>query len=210
MTDAPEQPRPHPTSMAVWGAPSPVPMQSTFQVKVGVKCAEGCALAGRLVRVTDEAGSTIGEAPLGEKPWKGTQGLYVAELSLQAPAAENVFNWSTSFAGDDSETPHDGASTTFSFRTAGPPEHTVVVKVVDRDEGKPLGGITVLMGLYRAVTDAHGHATFAVPKSTYELKLRNREAEAPSTTVEVDQSCSVEILARPAPQSGPDETEIWM
>ena len=51
---------PHPTSIAVWGVPSPVVVDGRFAVQVGVKCAAGCALAGQPVVVRDEAGADIG------------------------------------------------------------------------------------------------------------------------------------------------------
>ena len=202
--------KPHSTSMAVWGAPTPVAIDSTFNVKVGVKCKAGCRLAGQLVQVTDEAGSHIGEGRLGQAPWPGTRGLYVAELSLPAPATEKVSRWSGSFAGGTLPSPHDSTSAAFSFRTAKPPEHTVAVKVTDRDTGTPLAGVAVFMGVYRAATDARGVAKLDLPKSTYELIVRRRDYEAPSRTVEIDRETSVEIHACLVPEPNPDEEEVWM
>lgn len=200
----------HSTSMAVWGAPTPVAMHSSFNVKVGVKCSAGCRLAGQFVQVSDEAGSNIGEGRLGEAPWPGTRGLYVAELSLPAPATEKVSSWSGSFVGDGLPSPHESASVAFSFRTAKPPEHTVVVKVTERDAGTPLAGVAVFMGVYRATTDARGLAKLELPKSTYELIVRKRDYEAPSMTVEVDRETTVEIQACLVPETNPDEEEVWM
>ena len=61
--------RPHTTSMAVWGAPSPVVMNSPFKVKVGVKCSSLCQLTGRIVEIRNESGTKIGEGTLSETPW---------------------------------------------------------------------------------------------------------------------------------------------
>ena len=38
--------RPHTTSMAVWDVPSPVVMNRSFKVKVGVKCSATCQPGG--------------------------------------------------------------------------------------------------------------------------------------------------------------------
>lgn len=199
----------HSTSVAVWGAPSPVTVQSSFNVKVGVKCSAGCRLAGHRVQVLDEKGSLIGEAPLGDALWAGTRGLYVAELTLPAPAIEDIFSWSGSFPGDAASR-HELASVAFSFRTAAPPEHSVVVKVTDREAGHPLGGVELFMGIYRAATDAHGLAKFELPKNTYELKVRERDGEAAPMTVEVDGNTAVEIQASLTPEPTPEEKELWM
>ena len=181
-----------------------------FDVKVGVKCSAGCRLAGHGVKASDEAGSNMGEGRLGEAPWPGTRGLYVAELNLPAPATEKVSSWSSSFLGDGLASPHESASVAFSFRTAKPPEHTVVVKVTERDAGTPLAGVAVFMGVYRATTDARGLAKLELPKSTYELIVRKRDYEAPSMTVEVDRETTVEIQACLVPETNPDEEEVWM
>ena len=199
----------HSTSVAVWGAPSPVTMGRSFTIKVGVKCSAGCRLAGQLVQVSDEKGSRIGVGRLGDALWAGTRGLYVAELTLPAPAIEDVFNWSGSFPGDKAS-PHEHAAVAFSFRTAKPPEHTVVVKVTDREAGEPLGGVELFMGIYRAATNAHGLAKFGLPKSTYELTVRERDGEAPPMTVDVNGDTTVEIQAAPTPETSPDEKELWM
>lgn len=208
MTGTHEETETHPTSMAVWGTPSPVALESTFDVKVGVKCAEGCRLAGQLVRVSDEAGIVLGEARLGDAPWKDTQGLYVAELSLPAPPTEDVFKWSASFSDEAPEATHEAASAVFSFRTARPPEHTVIVEVTDRDEGTPLQDVAVMMGLYRSKTDASGLAKFDLPADTYEMRVRAQDAEAPPIKVAVDKPCTVKIQA--TPPRDPDEAELWM
>ena len=51
--------RPHTTSMAVWDVPSPVVMNRSFKVKVGVKCSSACSLAGHLIEVCDDGGTQV-------------------------------------------------------------------------------------------------------------------------------------------------------
>jgi len=201
---------PHRTSVAVWGAPTPVAVHSTFTVKVGVSCSAGCRLAGQVVRVNDEAGSCVAEGRLGEAPWPRTRGLYVAELSLPATATERVLYWTGSFSGDALTPPHESASSLFSFRTVEPPEHAVVVEVKERDAGAPLGGVGVFMGIHHATTDARGRAVLRLPKGTYTLVVRRRGCERPSLSVRVDRERTFAIQMGLVPEADPDEEEIWM
>lgn len=210
MSRDPQGSNAHTTSMAVWSTTTPVAVRGTLEVKVGAKCSAGCRLAGQLVHVSDEAGLKIGEARLGDSPWPGTRGLYVAELSVVAPATEKVFGWSGSFAGDALGAPHESASAAFSFRTVRPPEHTVVVKVTDRDAGTVLAGVRLFMGAYHTTTDAHGLGKLDLPQSTYELMARKRGYDAPSMTVEVVRDTSIEMKVRPVLETNPEEEELWM
>lgn len=93
-------PPPHPTSLAVWGVPSPVVVNRHFRVTVGVKCADACPLAGQRVVVHDETGAEVGNGRLGESPVPGTHALYAAEVTLTAPAREGVHSWSAAFAAE--------------------------------------------------------------------------------------------------------------
>lgn len=89
----------HPTSIAVWGVPSPVVVSRRFAATVGVKCAAGCPLAGREVVVRDAAGADVGHGSLGESPAPGTRALYAAEVMLEAPAEAGVHAWTAAFGG---------------------------------------------------------------------------------------------------------------
>ncbi|MYN67843.1 MAG: carboxypeptidase regulatory-like domain-containing protein [Acidobacteria bacterium] len=91
----------HPTSIAVWGVPSPVVVSRRFAATVGVKCAAGCPLAGRQVVVRDAAGADVGHGSLGESPAPGTRALYAAEVMLEAPAEEGVHAWTAAFGGTE-------------------------------------------------------------------------------------------------------------
>ena len=201
--------KPHTTSMAVWGVPAPVVMDSLFKVQVGVKCSSTCKLTGQFVEVTEEGGSKIFEGRLGESPRHGSSGLYVAEVSLPAPDTEGVSCWSVAFAGDKLGSPHQGAFATFSFRTAKPPEHGVKVEVTERDAG-PIAGAEVFVGIYRASTDERGLADLELPKGTYELNVRKPGYETPRVIVEVVRDVSVGIEASRLPKGNPDEDQVWM
>jgi hypothetical protein len=202
--------KPHDTSMIVWSRPAPVAIGSRFEVRVGVRCSAGCDLTGQLVEIRDHAGSPVGEGRLGSTPWPGTESLYVGDVSLPAPATEGVSSWSALFAADGLHLPHEGASAIFGFRTARPPEHTVVVKVVEEGTEAPLVDIEVHVGLfYRASTDAQGMAKVELPKGTYEVKIRKRGYEALPMALEVVEDIAVRVSAHPVQERDPDD-DAWM
>ena len=87
----------HPTSVAVWGAPSPVVAASRFTVTVGVKCAAACPLAGRPVVIRDETGRDLGHGALGAQPAAGTRAMYTAAMTLTAPPEPGVHAWTAAF-----------------------------------------------------------------------------------------------------------------
>ena len=91
------EPQPHPTSVAVWGAPSPVVAASRFTVTVGVKCSAACRLAGRPVVIRDGTGRDLGRGILGAEPAAGTSALYAASVTLTAPREPGVHAWTAAF-----------------------------------------------------------------------------------------------------------------
>ena len=108
MTGEPQPP--HPTSVAVWGAPSPVAAASRFTATVGVKCAAGCPLAGHPVAIRDETGRELGRGTLGAAPAAGTRALYAAAVALTAPREPGVHAWTAAFPGGAAEPPAAGAT----------------------------------------------------------------------------------------------------
>jgi hypothetical protein len=202
--------RPHTTSMAVWDVPSPVVMNRWFKVKVGVKCSAMCRLAGQLIDIGDEAGAQVGEARLGEAPWRGTSGLYVAEVELNAPTTEGIFAWSAGFAADGPGLPHERVSATFGFRTARPPEHRVTFKVTDKETKIPVENVEVRLGVYRASTDAQGLARLELPGGVYTLHAWKGGYQTPSRTVEVSKDLMIQIEALLSPEKDPDDERVWM
>jgi hypothetical protein len=202
--------RPHATSMAVWGVPSPVVMNRPFTVKVGVKCSPACQLTGQLTHVCDEAGTRLGEGRLGDTPWPGTSALYVAEVQLVAPATEGIHVWSAIFAGIEAELAHDEASSTFSVLSASTPEHRVTVKVTDKETDTLLENVSVRLGVYSASTDRDGRASLDLPKGIYELDAWKVGYEIVSRTVDVGTDLIIHLEASPAPEMNPDDERVWM
>ena len=207
----------HPTSVAVWGVPSPVVVNRRFTVTVGVKCAAACPLAGQRIAVHDETGAKIGEGELGESPAPGTRALYAADVTLAAPAREGVHSWSATFAAPaESEpsagaaTPHTEARATFGFRTAGPPEHRVDLTVLDRDTGAPLRDVEVRVGAYRASTGESGRASVDVPGGRYDLYARKAGYTAHTGSLAVHGDVRIEVAAEPASDTDLDDDQLWM
>ena len=201
---------PHITSMAVWDVPSPVIMNRSFKVKVGVKCSAACQLTGRLVQVCDGEGTRIGGSRLGETPWPGTSALYVAEVELTAPGTEGMALWSAGFAAAEPGLPHDESSAAFSLQIVRPSEHRVTVQVADKGTKAPLEDVEVRLGVYRASTDAQGQAILELPGGAYPLGAWKAGYEMRTRTVKVGKDLMIRIEALSTPEQNPDDQRVWM
>ena len=92
------EPQPaHATSVAVWGAGSPVVAASRFTITVGVKCSAACRLAGHPVVIRDGTGRDLGRGILGAEPAAGTTALYATAVTLTAPREPGVHAWTAAF-----------------------------------------------------------------------------------------------------------------
>lgn len=214
---------PHPTSIAVWGLPSPVVVHRPFVAQVGVKCPAGCPLAGRTIVIRDAAGTAVGHATLGDAPEPGTNALYAARLTLEAPAEEGVHAWTAAFDGDPAtpappaseptpqpEPLHAGTAAPFGFRAVAPPEHRVTVTVCDRDGEAPLADAEVRLGVYRGTTDAGGRARVDVPGGSYDLYVRKTGYSPNTARVTVAGDLSLGVAAARASDPDPDDEQVWM
>ena len=219
---------PHVTSVAVWGAPSPVAAGSRFTVTVGVKCAVGCPLAGQPVVIRDEAGHDVGRGTLGAEPRAGTRALYAATVNLTAPPEPGVHTWTAASPASAEPSPagaaapstdpaaaaepplHEAAACTLSFRAVEPPGNTVTVTVVDRDTEAPLASADVHLGVYRASTDAEGRAHVDVPAGEHELYVRSRGYAPYTEPVTVTQDAALRVAASRIPDAALDDDQVWM
>jgi hypothetical protein len=198
---------PHATSLAVVN-PSPVVMGSAFKIKVGAKSTGACELRGAQVEIRDETGARVGVGTLGDTPWAETSALYWTEVDLAAPMKEGVVSWSARFAPSALEIPHDGSSAEFSFAAVRPPEHSVTVKVIERDSGVPIADAQVRVGAYRASTDESGLAKLNTSSGTYDVVAWKGGYQSPSMTVAVTEDVGVQIEAVAIPKEDPDTR--WM
>jgi hypothetical protein len=196
--------RPHATSLAVWGHPSPVTSGEAFGLHVGARCTSACALSGKAIEVHDETDAKVADGILGDTPWPGTTALYWTCVEVTAPAATGTFRWSVAFSPAEVRLPHGGASAAFSFVAAPAPEHGVSVKVVDKRTDAPLADAHVRLGVYRTATDEAGVATFAVPPGEYTLFVWKAGYEAPECAVRVTGDECVRVEAAAMPPENPD------
>ena len=190
---------PHACSLAAWDVPSPASPAVPLQMKVGVRCAEGCALAGRRVEVRDETGARVGEGRLGAAPWTGTDALYWTSVALPPPPAEGVHCRSVALADADATPPHAGAPAAFSLRVGKPLERRATVRVVDARTRTPLRGVEVRIGPYAATTDGRGVAQVALPAGAFDVGIRKSGHRARPRSLPTEGDPVLEIEAAPAP-----------
>jgi hypothetical protein len=194
----------HAVSPAAWDNPSPVIVGETFRVKVGAKCAAGCALGGREVAICDETGARVGSGLLGESPWEGTTGLYWALVELAAPSELGIFSWSFTFVPTELPTPHGSVSCAFSFVTVPPPVHVILLRVVEKGTQVPVDEAHVRLGPYRASTDPSGAATLAVAAGEHTLFVGKPGYDAETIRVDVRGDRHLQIEATRLPEENPD------
>ena len=70
----------HIARVQVWDMPYAIPAGERFRIKVGVKCACACNLAGRIVAVFDQGGAEAAAGLLRETPLPGTTALSLRKL----------------------------------------------------------------------------------------------------------------------------------
>ena len=194
---------PHATSLAVWDVPSPVVRNTKFEITAGAKCTSACALADQIIEIRDEAGALMGSGALRDTPAPGTTALVFAAIALKAPRKRALHAWTASFAPSELKLPHGHATARFSFVTVAEPEHSVSVKVVNRETTEPIAGAQVRLGVYRAETDEGGAARIRVPKGTFELAVMRPGYKMPERKIEVAKDVRVRIAAEQLPPEDP-------
>jgi hypothetical protein len=197
---------PHTISLAAWDLPLPLVRGRRSTIKVGARCAIGCALAGQEVEVLNEKGATVARGRVGDAPWPGTTALYWAEMDLMAPAIDGAFSWTVRLAAEERERPHRGASSTVSVLAVGPSEHVVTVGVIDRETQAPVEHVEVRLGVYSGATGGDGLVKLALPMGTYDLNTWKIGHEALSQVVDVAEDLTVQVELLVSPES---HEEYW-
>jgi hypothetical protein len=196
--------RPHETSLAVWAIPSPVVTSQGFAMKAGAKSTAGCDLAGCRIEVLDDSDAVIAGGSLGDTPWPGTAALYWTELQVPAPHTAGMFSWSARFDPAGLALPHEGARSRFSIAIVDPPEHRLIVKVIERDTAAPVADAHIRLGAYRGSTDLSGTAEIMLPKGAYDLSVWRPGYEAPTSAVTIAADATVEVEVIAMPEDNPD------
>ena len=186
MADDKEAVEQHKTSLAIWDLDSPVVIGRMGRMKVGAKCSAACVLTDYQVEIHDQSGASIGRARLGAEPWPGTTGLYWAELEFPAPANIGTHVWSITSA-------HGDAFSNFTFITVPPPEHTLTIRVRDKESQAALPDVEVRLGVYRAASDDRGVAAIEIPTGSYSLSVWKVGYEQFSTALDVSSSVSLDV-----------------
>jgi len=179
------QVKPHRISLSVWGISSPVSIGGIFKVNIGAKCSAGCSLAGLSLVVEDEEKRPVANGHLGEEILPLTQGTYFTEQELTAPTDEGLYRWNVTCDLSSLEYEHIIEPVNFLFRTTIPPENTVTVKVTDINDGNPLQGANIAIGIYKGTTDAQGIATLQVHSGKQKLYVVKENYISFSEEVEI-------------------------
>jgi hypothetical protein len=178
--------KPHLTNVVAWDIPSAIVVGERFKIKVGIKCSHECLLTNTHFGVYDHEGVQVATGTMAGDIWPGTTGLYVAEVELEAPAAEGLYTWSVKSLGTDLGIPHGEAATSFGVRVVPHPEYVVTVETVDKVDQTPVSGARVVMHPYRAVTDERGIAEVRVVKGAYKLLVSQTKYLTFGLPVDVD------------------------
>ena len=193
---------PHTTHVVAWDIPSAIAAGERFRMKVGIKCSHDCRLEHRDFAIYDHEGAHLATRTLPGDLWPGTTGLHVAEVELEAPAAEGLYTWSVKVPGSDVEIPHAEGSISFGVRVVSRPQYLVTVETVDVVSQTPLSGARVVMHPYRAVTDERGIAQVRVAKGAYSLFVSQTRYLTFGQPVEVDadMTARAELSVEPVPE----------
>lgn len=192
----------HATSVVAWDIPSTVVAGERFRMRVGIKCSNECPLPDSGFGVYDHEGAQIATGALSGDRWPGTTGLHVAEVELEAPAAEGLYTWSVKGPRPDAGILHAEGSISFGVRVVSHPEFLVTVETVDQASQTPLRGARVVMHPYKAVTDERGVAEVRVAKGAYTLfvsQTRYRTFGLP-IDVDADTTARAELCLEPVPE----------
>ena len=191
--------KPHTTHVVAWDIPSAIVVGERFKIKVGIKCSSECHLTNRDFGIYDHEGAQVATGTLPDDLWPGTASLYVAEVELEAPAAEGLYTWSVKDTGSDVGIPHAEGSISFGVSVVSHPEYLVTVETVDKVDQTPLSGARVVMHPYRAVTDERGVAEVRVANGAYKLFVSQTKYLTFGLPVEVtaDMTARAELYLEP-------------
>jgi hypothetical protein len=173
----------HNRHLVVWDVPSAVECGEPFEIRVGIKCEQGCDPHAWPLEIRDHSGRALLTAAPMARPWPDTEALYGLTAKLAAPEVEGLFAWevfapaaataANESAGTDEasadESRHAEINAPFSIRTVASADCRLTVIAVDRETQDPVPGATVLVHPFRAVTDPQGVAGIDLPKGRYRL-----------------------------------------
>lgn len=201
--------KPHGTSIAVWGAPAPLVVDTDFTVNVGVKCAAGCNLGGQVIEIYDHAGARVATGTLGDSPFSDSLELYWTAVTLRSPAVPQAYRWAVRLPRPDLELPHSEAALEFGFIATHRPEYSVVIKVANQQTGAPVENARVTFRPYSGNTDAQGEVRLETAGGDYKLYVSHSEYDAYQASVRVTGDATVHVELAPAKYEVDYRGNLW-
>jgi hypothetical protein len=197
----------HRIDVTAWNAPSAIARGSRFVMNVGLRCSAGCDLSGRPVEIEDENGRPLATVRTGAMPRAGTDALYWAQVTLNAPEGEGRYRWRAVVHGDGLPCAHTGGATPFAINAVPRGQHRLRVEVRDSETAKPIPGAKVVVHPFRALTDTDGLAELLLPPGKCVLMVSGRDHFPLRLEGEMKDDMVIEaVLDRDIPFS---EAEIW-
>lgn len=192
----------HAISLAVWDWPMPVVAGERFPIKVGAKAADGRALTGRRVEISDARDAVVASGALGETRLSGTEALYWLELDVPAPLTPLVAKYNVRLIADAGAP--EAVAAQFSVAAAAKPEHIVAVCVTDRDSSQALAEVEVRLGPFQARTDQSGRAALRLCKGDFHVQLWRTGYIAAPQPLTIDGDRRLELTMAHVPEEHPD------
>src|SRR5690606_17519826 len=135
----------HAARITAWDIPSAIAAGETFSFKAGVKCSAGCSQAGRPLQLVDSEKQEVAAIQMGPDTWRGTAGLFYAEVSAKAPAEPGTYQWELRAPEWDPGLPHAEGVASLTLNVVPAPEFAVTIEAVDREKQAPIPGASVVM-----------------------------------------------------------------
>ena len=189
-------------SLTVWNVPMPAIAGESFPIKVGAKSSAGRALSGLRIEVSDPAGAVVASSSLGNAPWIGTEALYWTVLDVPAPRAGQMTDYTVRCVPTD--TSSDGIASRFSVVATEKPECTLSINITERTTARPLDGVEIRLGAYRARTDSSGQAELRLSRGQYQLHLWRAAHLAPPQEIQIDGDTRIASTMLFVPEEHPD------
>lgn len=198
--------RAHVPRLTVWDVPSAISAGESFSFKAGVKCSMGCSHAGRPLQLLDAGNNEVAALEVGPDTWRGTAGLFYAEISATAPKEPGTYQWQLYAPQWDAGMPHAEGTTSLTLQVVPAPEFSVTIEAVDREKQTPISGANVVMHPYRAVTDESGIARLRVARGSYRVMISGSKYVPVRTDVTLtgDWTSRAELDRAPPPPN-PDD-----
>lgn len=153
----------HRLEIAVWGMPSAIERGGSFKFLAGLRSSIGSDLSGRQIVIRDEKDRHLATVETGAEPRLGTEALYWAEVTLDAPEIVGRHSWYATASGEGLSCLHDEGSGAVALNIVHPGQHRLRVEVLDAETAAPIPRANVVAHPFRTLTDEAGMAELLLP-----------------------------------------------